>query len=235
MKDALPLLDSKSGAIGDALPRGINADQWMASARTAATYCEASPASIVVAIMKAAQMGLWLAEGFGHAYLVPYKGQASLIIGYRGYIDLALRSPSVLAIDAHIVQTDDEFVVEYGTEPKIVHRPKHSDSAPISHAYAVAWIRNAPATIVVMTLAEIRAVATNSPIWRKHEREMTRKTPVRRLAKYLPMNPSLGMAFDFDDDRYDPDVLDPRGTKRRGATLEIADALGVSIPDEDSD
>ena len=60
------------------------------------------------AVMQAVQLGL--EPGLlGHCYILPYKREATFIIGYKGMIDLARRSGHIQSILPH---ENDEF--EYG-------------------------------------------------------------------------------------------------------------------------
>ena len=61
------------------------------------------PASLMSAIVKASQLGLEVGSAMGHAYLVPYKTEATLIIGYRGMLALARRSGEIQSITARVV------------------------------------------------------------------------------------------------------------------------------------
>lgn len=52
----------------------------------------ASLSSVVVEATKASALGLSLLPTVGEAYLVPYKGQAQFQLGYKGLVQLAMRS-----------------------------------------------------------------------------------------------------------------------------------------------
>ena len=76
--------------------------------------------------MQAVQLGL--EPGLlGHCYILPYKREATFIIGYKGMIDLARRSGHIQSIYAHAVHENDEFEYELGLHPKLEHKPSHGD------------------------------------------------------------------------------------------------------------
>lgn len=50
------------------------------------------PATVLSSAMQAAILKLPINKTLGYAYIVPYKNEAQLQIGYKGYIQLALRS-----------------------------------------------------------------------------------------------------------------------------------------------
>ena len=63
--------------------------------RQAISLCKVNPKlldcdrnSLLAEIMSAAELKLSLNSRLGQAYLVPFKNNATLIVGYKGYIDL---------------------------------------------------------------------------------------------------------------------------------------------------
>jgi len=67
--------------------------------------CDAN--SIWAAAIKAAVLNLPIDKELGCAYLVPYKGQAQFQLGWRGFVQLALRSKEYKSIRATPVYTDE--------------------------------------------------------------------------------------------------------------------------------
>lgn len=63
--------------------------------------CE--PAAIVREALKAAVLQLPIAKSLGFAWIVPYKGIPQFQLGYRGYVQLALRTGVYRFINADIV------------------------------------------------------------------------------------------------------------------------------------
>lgn len=60
----------------------------------------ANPQSVLSAAMKAAVLDLPIEPNFGYAWIIPYKGIAQFQMGYKGYIQLALRSNQYRHINA---------------------------------------------------------------------------------------------------------------------------------------
>jgi recombination protein RecT len=151
------------------------------------------PGTVARAIIEAAQLGLEPTGTLGGAYLVPYKGQCQLIVGYRGLVDLARRSGEIEAVEARIVREKDEFDFSYGLDPTIVHRPAlEGDPGPMTHVYAIARYRSGGRQFDVMSLAEVEAIRQRSRAkddgpWVTDYFEMAKKTVLRRLAKLLPL------------------------------------------------
>lgn len=65
-----------------------------------AILAKADPASVVNAAMTAATLDLPINQNLGFAYIIPYKGQAQFQMGYKGFIQLAMRSGQFKTINA---------------------------------------------------------------------------------------------------------------------------------------
>src|ERR1041384_5990234 len=71
--------------------------------------------SIVNSVAIAAQLGLEFNSPLQHGYLIPYKNICTFQPGYRGLIYLALQSPRVHNVAAHVIRANDNFSFSYGT------------------------------------------------------------------------------------------------------------------------
>lgn len=73
-----------------------NAGAYIASALIAVASSDAlkacEPQSIVASALRAASLRLSVDPSSGQAYLVPFKGKATLIVGYKGLHDMAVRT-----------------------------------------------------------------------------------------------------------------------------------------------
>lgn len=175
----------------------------------------ATPASIYAALITSAQLGLEPSGVRGEAYLVPFKGECTLIPGYRGLIKLAMQSTMVKSIDAQLVYEADHFEVWLGTDVRIVHRPDFTsdNGGGIIAAYAVAELSTGGKVVEVMgrgELEHIKAFAASQrkgqpgPAYDQWEDQMFRKAPIRRLCKRLPLGDKFAMAAHVDDSGGDP-------------------------------
>ncbi len=174
--------------------------------------CEAS--SVILSVLEAAQLGLEPTGSLSRAWLIPFKEKdhprpkAQLMIGVRGYEDLARRSGEIADVWSRVVYEGDEFEVVYGTEDRIVHIPKLAtiDPTKITHVYAVAKFRDGRVRFEPMTKADIdriraRARGSNFGPWVSDYAEMARKTVVRRLIKTLPLTVEALQAVERDEER----------------------------------
>lgn len=206
-------LEKMKPQIAMALPKHLTADRLariaLTNIRLSPKLLECSIESLMGAIMQAAQLGLEPGP-LGHAYLVPYWNkktgthEATLIIGYKGLIDLARRSDQILSISAHIVYEHDTFEVTYGLEESLVHRPVFENRGKPKLAYMVAKLKGGAYAVEIMTVEEIEAIrrrskSPDSGPWVTDWEEMARKTVVRRGAKYLPLAIEIQRAIAADE------------------------------------
>jgi recombination protein RecT len=172
-------------------------------------------ASIVRAVLQAAEVGLELGSPLGEAYLVPFRNwkrgnqqEAQFVAGYKGLIRLMLMSPEVSHVDARIVREADVFDYDYGTSPQIKHRPGVGDirqRGDVVAAYAIVHHVGGGFQFDVMDRAELdlirasaKATKPSAP-WNAHTDEMFRKCPVRRLAKYVRLSPLGRRCVELDE------------------------------------
>lgn len=77
-----------------------------------AKLLECSPTSIFTAAAKAAILRLPISKELGFAYIVPFKREATFVIGYKGLIQLAIRSSQYETINATEVYQGEELTVD---------------------------------------------------------------------------------------------------------------------------
>lgn len=209
------MLEAFKGEIARALPRHLNADTMTRIALTCfrmnPKLAECVPASVFACVIQASQLGL--RPGLlGECYLIPYKDQCTLQLGYQGLLELVRRSGLVDSISAHLVREADQFEVQWGTEPGIVHKPfLDGDAGAVRLVYAVARLKGGGSHAELMTLHDIDRIrqrsqnVINAAKWDKKTPwdtdfdEMARKTVLRRICKYLPKSPDLATALALDD------------------------------------
>lgn len=192
-----------------ALPKHLTADRLvrivMTAVQNSPKLLECDRTSFFAAVMSCAQLGLEPDGVLGQAYLVPFGSKVQLIVGYKGLISLARNSGDVVSIAAHEVCRNDHFKYVFGLEEKLEHIPASGERGEITHFYAVAQFKGGGHHFDVMTRGEVEAIRDgssgyktalrfkkageepNSP-WASSFVEMGKKSAIRRIAKYLPMN-----------------------------------------------
>ena len=225
-------------AIATALPEHMNAAKMARVVITAVTrtpkLLDCRPETVMNAVIEASQLGLMVDGVLGHGYLVPYKTTCVFIPGYRGLLDLARRSGEIAWVQARIVNQNDTFSYRYGADPNLEHIPARANGAepgPMIAAYGVAKFKTGEIHFEVMHKDDIEAIRKRSRAkddgpWVTDYDEMARKTAIRRLCKYLPMNPEY-QSLVARDEYHEAGVL--------GNYIDVDPATGEVIPKEKPD
>lgn len=204
--------------IAASLPPHVDPDRWMRLAQTAVQnepyLLECDRKSLYRSLLTAAGAGLELDKTLGTAYLVPFKGEVTLIPGYQGLLHLVRQSGELASIEAHPVYENDFFEFEYGSRKRLVHRPEFKDRGEIVAFYAHAMLKSGEEVFEVMPREDVDAIKASalagkknpqySP-WSLHYPEMGRKTALRRLCKFLPKSVMqlVGRALEVDNEQFE--------------------------------
>jgi recombination protein RecT len=219
--------------IARALPKHMNADRMARVTLTAMTrtpkLAECEPASFFQCLMTLSQWGL---EPDGrHAHLIPFENrkrgvvECQLIIDYKGFVQLAMRTGNIASIHCDSVCENDEFDYDCGE----VLRHKIDFRKPRGEAYAFVCIikmKDGGKKCEVMTRDEVEAIrrrsrsANNGP-WVTDFTEMAKKTVFRRASKWIELSSEIRDAFESDD----KDYVDGRITSRQTQAITTADDL----------
>lgn len=222
--ELMGFIESKRSEFAKLVERTVGVDRFLRVAMTTINRSEAlrscTPISLLAALMDAAQLGLEVGGPLQEGWLIPYKGEATFQPGYRGLISLLIEHRLVKKIEARLVYEQDEFRVEYGLEPRIIHAPHVSDDrGKLVAVYAVAWLANGEVQFDVLAPADVERARKSSrssgSVWVAHEGEMWRKTAVKRLIKYLRLKapggvpiPALAKALELEEADFDDHAVD---------------------------
>lgn len=205
------LLKRMGPEIQRALPKHMDADRIariaLTAVRTTPKLLECDQTSFLAAIMQSAQLGVEPNTGLGQAYLIPYGKNVQFQLGYKGLIDLAVRSGQYKAIYAHEVYGNDEFEFRYGLNKDLVHKPStNPEGEPIGY-YAVYHLKNGGYDFVYWTKERIDQHAKKfsqavqkgwtSP-WKTNFDAMAKKTVLKEVLKYAPKSIELQKTIDAD-------------------------------------
>lgn len=203
------LLEKAKPQIKMALPKHLDADRMlriaMTSVRRTPGLLSCNQQSLLGAIMQSAQLGLEPDGVLGHAYLIPFKDEVQLIVGYKGLVDLARRSGQLSTIFSRVVYEKDQFDFSYGLDEQLRHVPSDDENpGEIVAVYAIARLKDGGLQFEVMRRREIeeirkRSRAGESGPWKTDYAEMSRKTVIRRLCKMLPASVELARAVALDE------------------------------------
>jgi recombination protein RecT len=208
------IVSENMDAIKQALPKHFNAERL---ARIALTESRKNPAlldcsatSFITAILTSAQLGLEPSV-MGQVYFIPYYNSKTQMkevqfqIGYRGLLELVRRSGEIQSISAHEVYEKDQFEFEYGLNEKLIHKPYlNGDRGKMVAVYAVARFKDGGQAFEVMTIEDVnklrdRSRSANSGPWVTDYPAMAKKTVLKQLCKYLPLQTEVSTALAVDE------------------------------------
>jgi len=145
-----------------------------------------SPASLMGALKKLAIYDLDLTDE-NMAYLVPYKNEASLQIGYKG-LQQIFYSKGGKKVFAQTVFSDDDFDLDLDKQVINVHKPG-KERKEIIGFYSVAIMQNGEQLIHYMSKSEMdlqRKSSMSDQYWKKSFRGMAEKTMIRKVLNKVP-------------------------------------------------
>lgn len=214
MKDEIAKM---RGAIQNALPKGIDAERFQRVVLSAFSsnpnLQKCSKNSFMSAMMQSAALGLEPNTPLGQAYLIPYETKYGWVvqfqIGYKGLLELAQRSGKIKTIYSHEVCENDEIEIEYGLNQMLRHRPNYrKDRGEVIGYYAVYQTINGGSSFEYMAKDEVIAFAKKksqamikgkSSPWQTDFNEMAKKTVIKKLLKYAPINIEAQQALAADE------------------------------------
>ena len=196
-----------------ALPGHMSADRMARVALTAMTrtpkLAECTQASFFKCLL---DLSAWGLEPDGRrAHLIPYGKECTLVLDYKGIVELAFRSGYVKSIHSDCVHGGDLFTLDCG---KIRHHSpwswrmdheKPESQGDVIGAYCIVELKDGASHHEVMTRQEIdgirkRSKAGNAGPWVSDFSEMAKKTVFRRASKWLPLSAEVQEAFEKDAD-----------------------------------
>jgi recombination protein RecT len=220
------LIYTREQQFADAWGSATKAKQFMLAAANAinsdANLQECTDASKLSCLMQISQWGLMPGKSMGHIFLVPFKNgdltkaakrdvyEATIIVGYKGYSNLAYRSGLVLCIQSRVVYEKDIFKYALGSSAFVEHVPsEEKNRGKRRGVYLIIDFKNGSKFIDFMTaeeIAPVKAFALKSkkgfsPWQGDFEDEMWRKCPLRRDAKYLPLGEIFEQAVAYESER----------------------------------
>lgn len=176
-----------------------------ADKKTGGKIAKCTPESLVLAILQAASYGLQLDTS--DAYIIPYGGEATLSIGWRGMVKLAKRGGELTDIEAEVVYPGERFVASRGTDPTrhgLIHEISIDRAGELRAVYALITLADGSKTFEIMSREDVDAVravskAPNSPAWKNWFGEMGKKAVIRRALKRFSMTAEVASIIANDE------------------------------------
>lgn len=204
--------DAFKTSVTKCLPKHLTPDRFIRVACTTLMrtpeLAQCTQISFFNALLTLSQYGI---EPDGRrAHLIPLNNfktnckEVQLIIDWKGYAELAMRSGLVSTIFMDVVCENDVF--EYDTGRILTHRIDfRKDRGSMYAVYCIVKMKDGEPTCDVMQLQEVldireRSKSKDKGPWVTDFREMAKKTVFRRLSKRLTLSPEFRDAIDSDDD-----------------------------------
>lgn len=203
---------------------------------------ECSPVSVVSSAMRAATLRLSCDPSTGQAYLVPFKGKCTLVIGYKGLLHMAQRTGRYRYINISRVYEGEEIIEDRLTG---MHSFSGGKKSPTIIGYLLYFeLVSGFQKTFYMTVEEITAHAQRysksydykDSAWKTNVDDMQRKTVLRLgLSRWGYFDPHDTMIMNRIDDAAEPDqdIVDAVGTeaepepeRERLSEAEILNDLG---------
>jgi recombination protein RecT len=173
-----------------------------------------NPASMFASILAGAEIGLIPSDMLGEFYLIPRRIDGRLtitpLIGYKGLVNVILRSGEVTKVHTECVFEGDDFEPIYGLEPNIIHKPNFSvprNSKTLKFVYAVAKLKSGDYQFSVLSKSDIIKIQSlsryNNALYFNDDKDpnmwMVRKTALIQLSKMLPKDYYGKKAVEMDN------------------------------------
>ncbi len=208
---------------------------------------QCNPVSILDSIGQAATLGIELDGTLGQGYLIPYKEECKLVLGYRGMLDLARRHAAVKDITAEAVYAGDDFDYGLGDEPFIRHKPSDDsdrEMQAVSFIYVVCNLTGGGRQRSVWSAAKINmhrdryskgADRKDSP-WSTSWEQMGKKTVIRSMINSgaIPVAAEVQMMTGYEE-YSEAGLGSPQTTVTDVPARNMSDILeGTEMPDTDA-
>lgn len=217
--DSAATLAQKIDPILSCLPSAIDRQQFATAVIVAANELSrpCKPASVLRAGFNCARLGLLPGTALGLAYFIPYKGVCTLVVGYRGFIDLSFSNDFLRDVHADVILRGEEFRQWADSDgPHIQHEiPLDRELARknVVGSYCVYHTQRGGSGVVVVPATELKVVDTGENVWATRYCEMAKKTGIRRAAKFWKITPRMALAISLDE------------TQERGEPQDMIEAL----------
>lgn len=164
--------------------------------------------SILTAAMKAATLNLPIEPSLGFAYIVPYKRQAQFQLGYKGLIQLAIRSGQVKNINSGVI-----YKAQFKSYDPLFEMLEVDFSQPedeVAGYFATLELLNGFKKLIYWTKERAYSHGKrfsksfgNSP-WQTDFDAMAQKTLLKQIiSKYAPLSTELQEAITADNETED--------------------------------
>jgi recombination protein RecT len=161
------------------------------------------PMSVIQSAMIAASLNLPIDPNLGQAYIVPYKGQATFQVGYRGYIQMALKTGQYKNINVIEIYEGEFVKFDRLTEELELDFANKKSNVVVGYAAYFELINGFKKT-VYWTKEQIvnhkNKFSKSEYVWRDNFDAMAQKTVLKNmLSKWGILSIEMQRAFTTDE------------------------------------
>ena len=192
-------------AISQSLPSTMDPKRFARlifnSVRRTPKLAHCSATSLIGSLLSASALGLEVDSPLGESYLVPYKTDAQLIVGYQGIVKLYRQHPMAGQVASGWVGERDRFEYAYGTQPYLTHVPAQGDRGEPVAFWASYSLKDGTTDFAVLSPAEVKALRGNMKKGDIADPQhwMSRKTVLKQVLKLAPKSTQLAAALLIDE------------------------------------
>ena len=160
------------------------------------------PREVALECLKAASLNLPINKGLGFAYVVPYENVPTFMVGWKGLIQLALRSGQYETINSGCVYHGEQVNTNRLTGKFEI--TGYADSSEVIGYFGYFKLINGYEKMLYMTKQEVEAYGRKySPAyskgpWQTEFDKMAMKSVLRQLLKYGPMSTEMQKVDEYE-------------------------------------
>lgn len=172
--------------------------------------------SVIASCMVAATMDLPVDKNLGYAWVVPYGSRAQFQMGYKGYIQLALRTGQYKAINVTEIREGELISWNPLTEELEIDFSKRESDAVIGYAGYFKLINGFEKT-VFWTKEDVtrhankfsKTINSKNSVWKSNFDAMAKKTVLRNLlSKWGILSIEMQKAYTADENLVNKEFMD---------------------------
>lgn len=196
--------DAMQKQFAAALPAHLSPERFTRVSLTALTrtpkLLDCTPESFFKCLLDLSAVGL---EPDGRrAHLIPYGKECTLVLDYKGIVELMRNSGDVSKIHSDVVCENDVFRHSKGEILEHTYDLKEP-RGDVYAAYTEVTFKDGSTQSAIMSKSEIdgirkRSKAGNNGPWVSDYNEMAKKTTLRRVSKLVPLSPEIRDVFEAD-------------------------------------
>jgi recombination protein RecT len=164
---------------------------------------DVNPVSVVRTAFNCAVLGLLPGPQLGHAHFVPFKKECQLIIGYKGFLELAYGCGFLKDVQCEVVLTGEEYERWNDADgAQILHTMplgREEEWANVQGAYCIWHATTGGHGIADVGRKDLQRLSKRGNVWKSEPVEMAKKTPLRRAAKRWNLTSEMAKAVWLDE------------------------------------